>query len=271
MNKNKFKNFIKRYDIFYQNNLPTPFWDEERQTLEYVYYNSELSYWEKVYKTDTKNYDGKLKVNSNLIEALENIAYTRFYYPYTSGYFTYAKGNKSKLNIGHTHSHSFEGVVKDLYDFPESFMISKDEEQFYSKQQLEYLRRVQKYLLFIGLKDINDNKSNKKRYINKKQKKYGMADIRSYQNKTINDFLTGKRNFIVIIPDNIDIYERYKEYPKHYKKELVVDLEDNFKMFIEYTYQEIKLYKEIKGIYNNKKLKDNDKIIVEYFKILEIF
>ena len=28
--------FNSRYDKFKENNLPTPFWDEERQTLEYV-------------------------------------------------------------------------------------------------------------------------------------------------------------------------------------------------------------------------------------------
>ena len=41
-----------------------------------------------------------------------------------------------------------------MYDYPETFNISTEEEEFYSKQELKYLRRVQKYLLFIGLKDL---------------------------------------------------------------------------------------------------------------------
>lgn len=33
-----YEEFNKRYDKFNKNNLLTPFWDEERQTLEYVYF-----------------------------------------------------------------------------------------------------------------------------------------------------------------------------------------------------------------------------------------
>ena len=153
MNKKKAKEFVKRYDKFKRNNLPTPFWDEERQTLEYVSYDSELDYWNNLFKTEDEDFDRKLNVNYSIVEALEDIAFTGFYYPYTCGYFSLAKvtdeDHNLKIKKGHTHSHSFEQVVKSLYDFPESFSISKDEEQFYSKQQLKYLRRVQKYLLFI--------------------------------------------------------------------------------------------------------------------------
>lgn len=275
MNKKESKEFIKRYDKFKKNNLPTPFWDDERQTLEYVSYDSELDYWNNIFKTENEEFDRKLNVNHNLVEALGDLAYTGFYYPYTCGYFTLAKDtdedNNFKIKKGHTHSHSFEEVVKSLYKFPESFAISKEEEQFYSKQQLEYLRRVQKYLLFIGLKDMDTNKPSVKRYRNQKQKQYGIAHIHSYKVKTIQDFQSGKRNFRVIVPDNIDIYENYEKYPNHDKRELVVDSQDNFKMFIEYTHQEIKQYKEIKHVYRNSKLKDTDRVVVEYFKILEIF
>ena len=36
----KQKEFNKRYDKYQKNNLPTPFWDNTRETLEYVYYNN---------------------------------------------------------------------------------------------------------------------------------------------------------------------------------------------------------------------------------------
>lgn len=139
-----------------------------------------------------------------------------FYYSYTCGYFTEEKIDEDNYNLklakGHTHSHYFEDVVKDLYNFPESFNISKEEEKYYSEQQLKYLRRVKKYLLFIGLKDIDSIKPSIKRYRNTKQKKYGSAYIHEYNDKTINDILLGKINYFVIIPDNIDIYKKMKSF-----------------------------------------------------------
>lgn len=42
-------------------------------------------------------------------------------------------------------------------------------------------------------------------------------------------------------------------------------------MFVEYTYEEVKTYKEIKDIIKRDELKDNDKLIVIHFKILEVF
>ncbi len=275
MNKEKQKEFLKRYDKFKKNNLPTPFWDEERQTLEYVSYDNELDYWNNIFKSEDEDYDRRLNIYPNLIEALEDLANTGFYYSYTSGYFTFAKKEDTdhhlKIKRGHTHSHTFESVVQSLYEFPESFHISKEEEQFYSKQQLEYLRRVQKYLLFLGIKDLTTDKPSVQRYRNQRQKKYGSAYIHTYQEKTIKDFISGKRNFIVLVPSSLAPYQEYEEYPNHDKKELVVDTHDNFRMFIEYTHREIKKYKEIKKIYKNENLKDEDKVLVEYFKILEIF
>lgn len=275
MNKKKYQEFNKRYDKFKNNNLPTPFWDKERQTLEFVHYDSNLDYWNNILKSNNESFDRKQKINNNLIDALEDIAGAGFYYPYTCGYFEWARAtdenDKPKLKIGHTHSHSFEKVVRDLYDFPESFKISKEEEEFYSKQELKYLRRVQKYLLFIGLKDIESYKHSVKRYRSKKQKKYGNAVIHYYKDSVIKDFLSAKRNFIVIVTDHIEIYKEYEEYPNHDKRELVVDKDDNFRLFIEYTHQEIKKFKAIKNIYKNKELKDNDKVVVQYFKILERF
>ena len=270
MNKKEAKEFVKRYDKFKNNNLPTPFWDDGRQILEYVNYDSELNYWDNLFKSNDADYNPKLNVNSSIVTALEDITCIGFYYPYDCGHFTYEK-DIPKIEVGHTHSHSFEEVVRSLYNFPESFKINKEEEKFYSKQQLDYLRRVQKYLLFIDLKDLNSDRTSIKRYRNKRQKTYGNAYIRTYDDKAIRDFLTGKRNFIVIIPDNINIYDQYKDYPNHNKKELVVDKKDNFKIFIEYTHQEIKTYQEIKNVYINEKLDDNTKIVVEYFKILERF
>ena len=56
-----------------------------------------------------------------------------------------------------------------------------------------------------------------------------------------------------------------------YYQELITDKDYNFKLFIEYTYDEIKLYKDIKDIYHVDNLNDCDKVIVRYFKILDKF
>ena len=40
MKKFEYNEFVKRYNKFKKNNLPTPFWDSERQTLEYVYFDN---------------------------------------------------------------------------------------------------------------------------------------------------------------------------------------------------------------------------------------
>lgn len=45
MNKNQTKEFLKRYDKFKKNNLPTPFCDDERQIFEYVSFDLELDYY----------------------------------------------------------------------------------------------------------------------------------------------------------------------------------------------------------------------------------
>ena len=43
-------------------------------------------------------------------------------------------------------------------------------------------------------------------------------------------------------------------------------------MFIEFTSEEIKLYKDIKNLCDdNNNFKDEDKVIVRYFKIIELF
>ena len=270
MNSAEEKKFMKRYEKFKSNNLPTPFWDDERHTLEYIHYNTELSYWLYMFNTNTSDDISRLSVNYNLVDALADLTSIGFYYSYTSGYFVY-EGEKKVIKIGHTHGHSFEDVVSDLYDFPESFNISKDEEKFFSKQELDYLRRVKKYLLFIGLKDSTVNTSRDEIYKNEKQSKYGNAPIIAYNDQVILDIMTNKRNFTVIVPADISIYNEYEEFSDHDRKELIVDKEDNFKFFVEYTHREIKYYKEIKDIYNNENLNDNEKVVVDYFMILETF
>lgn len=259
MPKRKFNEFMKRYDKFKNNNLPTPFWDEKRQTLEYVNIGNRKN----LYNFD--NVDNKMKVYNNLTSALEDVTDIGFYYPFNAKYQELTK-NGNKFVVGNTHTHSFENVVEVLYQSPESFYISSEDEEFYSKQELRYLKKLQKYLLFIGLKDIETNKVPVSRYRNKLHEKYKNAYIISLNNEILNNILNGKINFIIY-----KWYSGYKEN-KYKKKEyqcLITDKDYNFKLFIEYSYDELKLYKDIKDLYPMDNVNESDKVIIRYFNIIE--
>ena len=248
MNKKEYEQFIKRYDKFNKCTLPYLFWDEERQTSEYIWFDK------------TQKYNPQ--ITCNLDYAFENFASVGLYYSYTAR--TTVSGTNQK---GHCHAHSFNEVLKDLYSYPESFNISKKEEQFYSKQELEYLRRVKKYLLFIGLKDTDPSKRiPMKRYHNKKVQNYINCVIYTINDENKKKINSGKLDFLCW-----HYYKGYKSKifnPLEFQA-LLVDEEDNFLYKVEFTKSEIKKYKDIKNIMKLKDINDNSFIIVNHFKILE--
>lgn len=241
------------YKEFSKNNLPERFWDNKRDTIEYVYYE-----------------DNKPQVFSNLYNALERITWAGFYYPFTCKYITSKLVNdkyEREVVVDHTHVHDFDDVVKYLYYSPESFKIAPDEEEFYSKQELKYLHQVQKYLLFIGLKDVETVHIPVARYRNKLQKKFAKVSMHRYETDTIKQIVDGKRNF-VITKYYGGFREENKTYaPKEYQA-LVYDENGDYKLLVEYTHTEIKPYEEVKE-YCNEEFKDDEKVILLYLKILE--
>ncbi len=147
MNSNK-------YEKFKNNNLPTPFWNEERQILEYVYYEK------------SKNQGKTLTVSTNLAECLGDISLIGLYFPFT---YTIKIDHFIEKTIN-GHAHFFNDVLKVLYDYPESFKIMKNDESYYSAQELEFIKRVQEYLLQLGLKDLRKTKFARSRYKSCKRK-----------------------------------------------------------------------------------------------------
>ena len=260
MNKKEIKEFEKRYDKFKNNNLPTSFWDKERQTLEYVYFD-----------------DDNLRVNYSLYESLGDIAITGLYYSFTSGYMTGNTTEGFRYEVGHNHAHSFEEVVKWLYDYPESFSISKDEEEFYSKQELDYLRDVKEYLLFIGMKDCKGNNRSKSRFKNKNQEKYKHYGITNVNDDLAEKILYGKRNYMVTHTDYPEYHPDIKEYKQNEYISFARNKEGKIIALLEYTKELKKTYREFKkefdetinDYYTNKELKNNDWVIIRYFKILK--
>ena len=66
--------------------------------------------------------------------------------------------------------------------------------------------------------------------------------------------------------DGIILIDKPKEYTS-----LIVDENENFKLLLEFTKSEIKDYKEIKKVYQDKNIKEDEKVNILYFKVIEIF
>ena len=139
----------KVYDKYKKNNLPTPYWNEEREIKEYVYFDND-----------------NLQVYDELSYALEDITLVSLYYPFIDKHFmSYKKGRKRVYNVvvGHNHAHSFEEVLIALYYSPESFKIEKKDYSYYSEQELEYLRTekraeiADRIKVALGFGDLSEN------------------------------------------------------------------------------------------------------------------
>lgn len=257
------KKFMKRYDGFKQYNLPVPFFDEERQVLEYVYYddNSIASQIE-----ENPLYDNKLMIDADLVNALGNITYSGFYYSYNSKIYKYHEDGTRESVVGHTHAHAFSEVVNDLYYYPESFSINSDEEQYFSEQELKYLKRVQAYLLFIGLIDVSDiyEERDNSRYNNALQHKYGMSYLKKCTNKDIEDVLNGTKVLEVRKCLAYDENHKLEDY-----RNLMMNDDYQIKVWVLYNNSRIMLYKDIKDKCQLEDCSDDEKVVVADITILE--
>jgi uncharacterized protein YhfF len=119
------------------------------------------------------------------------------------------------------------------------------------------------------MKDLKTEKVPISRYRNKIHHKYEYAYIYKYSDDILRNILNGKVNFKV--SNWYSEYDGNKKYnPKEYQA-LIVDENNNFKLFVEFTHRDLKTYKDIKKVYLKEGLNDDDKVIVNYFKILERF
>ena len=111
---------MKKYD------LPYPKWTNGRIT----------------YLTTTKDYyDEEYLIKDNsIINALDEVINYSMYFTFNVRY-------------GQRHAHYFEDVVKNLYLYPNTFHLTEEDKNCYSKQEIEYLMFVQKFLLFVKRTD----------------------------------------------------------------------------------------------------------------------
>lgn len=269
MTKKEYNEWLKQYYKFKNNNLPTPYWNEGNN-FEYVYVNR--------FNAGHGNDDfySILEVNHPLVYALGDICGSGLYYPYTTRTFYREIENgqeiiKTKIvrSSDGAHAHSFDEVLEELYDFPETFKIEKEDAEFYSEQELRYIRMTQNYLLFIGLKDLDRIKPPVSRYRNKLRKKYEKAYTRTFSNSMIDDAISGKKLYYVKEAYSTDKYiQTYKhgEYTA-----LVFDKEQKIRMYIEYTKIECMPYKEAKINYPGEEFNDDEMVNIWHFKVLEVF
>lgn len=235
--------FMKRYDKFKKYNLPVHYYDIERQTNEYIY------------KEYVMHLDGEIKedimISNDLINPLANLAETGLYYPFNS--------RLSRDTVGHTHEHEFKDVLRELYDYPESFSLSEEDKEFYSKQELDFITMTQKYLLFIGLKDKLD--SGLDRYVNELRDKYKDSDIYTLNNDHIEAILNNK----VIVKNHYDDnYDRLTGTTF-----LVRDKFFDFKLFVRVIDYKVVKYSDVKHLYSSNNFKDDDSVRLYNLEILE--
>lgn len=127
----------KRYKKFKDCNLPYPFFDNKRNTFEWVKYTNK-----------------QCIVEPSLLYAIGDIARAGVTYHYKRNVSELVKDKKFKCSPMVNHCHNFDEIVQALYNYPESFIIPDEFLHEYSKQELQYLKQVKSYLLLIDLKDI---------------------------------------------------------------------------------------------------------------------
>lgn len=171
-----------------------------------------------------KNHNLKYKVEPFycLYEAFVPIIEYNFYYSYD-------------INNKHTHSHSFEEVLKNLYYFPKTFNINKDEECYFSDQELKFINKLKKLLNVINLEDI---KNYDKDYLisrtrNKKLKE--LFEYRPLHLEFANDIKDRKIN---------KFFKKYFDMDDEFGKYIIIDKDDNYLCLIK-TKREKILFKNL--------------------------
>lgn len=215
-----------------------------------------------------------------------------FNYEITYKYYS-VENNSIKSEAIISHSHDFDGVIEALYYYPESFNIPEKYQDDYSLKEREYLNKLQKYLLLIGLKDKTDSKEyialqkkykkelDSKKYLkeeakllhretydrvcNKKASNYNEAGYLNADDKILKAILEGDKN--------TRIFRQYSFSPSRVKsKFFIMDSDNNYKALIQITKEDIMAFKDLKvsakeyKINGFKNLKDYKDSLYNYFK-----
>lgn len=118
--------------------LPYPILDKKNNLFYWVFYDKERR---------------NLLKKENLQYALENFTKMGLLYHYQANLYSNRKNERPIYRIMVGYCTSFVEVIRALYDYPDTFVIPKEYESEYSKQELAYLKQLQNYFHVIGLKD----------------------------------------------------------------------------------------------------------------------
>lgn len=164
-----------------------------------------------------------LDCNTSLVEALNYNMCTEFYYSFN------IKNNHHDCHDGHCencscsneheHAHAFNEVVEMLYLYPESFYLTEKDYECYSKQELAFLNRTKKYLLYVGRKDTDN--ITKELCENELADELLKCNIRFLDKNTIKNILNGKQKEI------IEVIDPENPYLTDENKDLLMDNEYN--------------------------------------------
>ena len=237
----------KRYKKFRKCSIPYPFYDQKRNTFEWVNYGK-------------KDYD----IDESLFFALSRKANTGLVYHYQANIFCRNKKNeKPNYRIKVSHCHSFDEVVRYLYMHPDTFVIPKEYLSEYSTQELINLKRIQNYLHIIGLRDekrskeLSEVSSTLDDLYNKDKKtlrdvfkiyKYNVLEkklikkekLSRYENKKAIEY----KNYRTMFEDNDEIvkeilkeerdYRIFRRYSRVGERYFLIDKNDNYRAILEF-------------------------------------
>jgi len=102
------------------------------------------------YGKDDKWYDMDFETGE-IFENLVPIDWLLKSYAKTNLYYSFNISNK------HHHEHDFQAVLKYCFDYPETFSINSSDKQYYTKDQLDFLKKLQLQCQKDDLKDIMIN------------------------------------------------------------------------------------------------------------------
>ncbi len=241
----------------------------------------EVSYYENFGKS---NETIKKRVENvwSLYEGLSDVINFGFYYSFNTRLCLRTKDGNSTNKIGHSHAHSLDEVIREVYYNPESFSIDEEDYELYSKQELLFLHRLQNFLKVAGIKDIDydDKNSEIKRARSLRVKE--LLEYKQCRFKKADEVIEGKINKL-IVPF---VSDKFLEDTKY----IVVSLDGDYKGIVNVKKEKIKFididkydidykmlgYESINDYIDSIKEKigdyyDKDYVIVERYRVEEKF
>lgn len=250
-------------------------------------YNDDFNYLltsEVIYQNNTKCEE--LLPYDNFINVAEELTVNSLYYPYNTMISTVDTNGNQKSHLNHSHAHDFEQVVLDVYHNPNYFSINQEDYEYYSKQQLDFLFRLQNFLKLVKKPDnINSNNENTNAFneLAKEYRKYKMKTLKD--DKLVENLLNGKRPYFIYPKTDhyrSSINDKYLICDKNNKYIAIAKItaEKEFEIakltstIIDYKVENMSSLDELKEILTNefkKYTSFNGNIIICYIELLETF